>query len=142
MKQLSRRNYSWAFLYHHEVVRSFPLEAYATLRDLRISNLNLPYLSSTYEVLCFKNLFLAYCLTLALIGFSDCCDFWKNLGTFLKEGSDYYYFLLASSIYCRNNRSVSSSISWAVRWEWVSTYFLRVPSQSIFCRDIFELSLP
>lgn len=33
---------------------------------------------------CVRNLFLAYCLTLKLMGFSVCWDFWKNLGTFLK----------------------------------------------------------
>jgi hypothetical protein len=66
----------------------------------------IPYLSKTYEVLCFKNLFLAYCLTFALIGFSDCWDFWKNLGTFLNDGSESYYFFLASSIYCKNSLSV------------------------------------
>lgn len=76
------------------------LKIYEIIRE------SLPSLSKTSLVLCFKNLFLASCLTLALIGFYDCCDFWKNLGTFLNDGSDSYYFLFASSMYCKNNLSV------------------------------------
>lgn len=58
----------------------------------------LPSLSNTSEVLCLRKRFLASWRTLALIGFSVCCDFWKNLGTFLKLGSDYSSFFLASSM--------------------------------------------
>lgn len=72
-------------------------EELVKLFEIYISNY-LPSLSNTSEVLCLRKRFLASCRTLALIGFSVCCDFWKNLGTFLKLGSDYSSFFLASSM--------------------------------------------
>lgn len=58
----------------------------------------IPSLSNTSEVLCLRKRLRASWRTFALIGFSACCDFWKNLGTLLKLGSESSSFLLASSI--------------------------------------------
>jgi hypothetical protein len=74
LKQQLEKSYSSVFIYYHEEVRNFPLVADGAVQDLNIIY-SIPYLSSTSEVLCFKNLFLAYCRTFALIGFSACCDF-------------------------------------------------------------------
>lgn len=96
-RQLLERSCNLSVLCYRVVVKNSPGVIDVIVTNLSLNNY-VPYLSRTSDVLCFRKRLRAYCLTFALIGFSACWDFWKNLGTFLKLGSDYSYFFFASSM--------------------------------------------